>query len=383
MRHPELDAIIRRYTGNDATSSAEIAPFAVIRPTTLEGVPVPERRWVVPGWIPHAEVTGLGGRGGIGKSLLAQELLTSVALGRTWLGLPVARARVVYFACEDSGDELHRRQAAINKTAPYDCSFADLEDILWIARRFHENVLATFEFAGSMALTPTFNSLMHEARQFGAQLIVIDTLADVFGGNEISRIQARQFVQECLGALVRELDTAVVVLYHPSQAGQNTRTGESGSTGWDAAFRSRAYLSEPVRQNNDWHDPDLRELTRKKANYATRDDRILLRWVDGVLMLENTQAGGDIADRYKAERVFKHLLAQRNKQRRWVSDKSRAGNYAPREFARMEDREALGQADFSRAMEALFKHGEIVNEKYGKPSDGTCRIALADDAARC
>jgi hypothetical protein len=43
----------------------------IINPADWEGLPVPPREWIVPGYIPHKTVTLLSGDGSIGKSLLS------------------------------------------------------------------------------------------------------------------------------------------------------------------------------------------------------------------------------------------------------------------------------------------------------------------------
>ena len=89
---------------------------------TLQGQPVPSRRWLVEGMIPIRNVTMFGGDGGLGKSLLAQQLLTCVAIGKPWLGLPTQAGRALGVFCEDDCDELHIRQADIN--SHYGCDFS-------------------------------------------------------------------------------------------------------------------------------------------------------------------------------------------------------------------------------------------------------------------
>ena len=90
------------------------AALPVVDPITLQGKPIPERPWIVPGWVPDLQVTMLGGDGGVGKSLLAQQLLTSCAVGQTWLGLEAKPCKALGVFCEDDADEIHRRQFHIN-----------------------------------------------------------------------------------------------------------------------------------------------------------------------------------------------------------------------------------------------------------------------------
>lgn len=331
---------------------------AVINPTSLQGALVPARPWLSADWIPDHAVTGISGSGGIGKSLLAQQLVTATALGTDWLGMPTAARRSLYFACEDTADELHRRQADINKACGYD--FVDLADAQWMPRVGCDNLLMTFA-GGLPALTSAFAELAYEARAFGARLIIIDTIADTFGGNENDRGQVRHFVQACLGRLAREIGGAVIALAHPSRSGQADGSGQSGSTGWDASFRSRLFLGAAEAEDGEPADPDSRVLMRKKANYARRDDRIALRWANGVLV--PTEPPRDVfagADRQRAERVFLEMLDKTTSEGQFVSANNRADNYAPRLFATRPERERLGRADFEHAMQALFAADKIM-----------------------
>lgn len=75
-------------TEKPAAVSKEIAPLEWIDPTKWEGQPLRGREWVVEGWVPKGEVTFLYGDGGVGKSLLAQQLATCAATGNDWLGHP-------------------------------------------------------------------------------------------------------------------------------------------------------------------------------------------------------------------------------------------------------------------------------------------------------
>src|SRR6185369_7720365 len=120
--------------------------------------PVPDRLWLCEPWIPDGYVTGIYGAGGFGKSLLALQLCTACAVGAPWIGLPVDQRRCLYFACEDSRDELHRRQADINRQ--YGIDFAALKDVLWLPRLGMDNLLMTFP-GGVATLTPVFWQLVY------------------------------------------------------------------------------------------------------------------------------------------------------------------------------------------------------------------------------
>jgi RecA-family ATPase len=333
-------------------------PLRVIDPITLQDKPVPQRRWHARDWIPWRRATGLYGAGGEGKTLLAQMLMTASALGQPWLGLPIQKIKVFGIFCEDDEDELHKRQADINKL--YDCDFSDLENMKWIARLGFDNVLMTFD-NGRPRLTDLWHELLAEAQAFGAQLCIFDTISDFFSGNEIDRAQVRHFGQVALGGFARAIDGPVLGCAHPSQAGIKSGSGESGSTGWDAVFRSRLYLTRPRVEEGEEEDPFARVLYRKKANWARREDEIKLRWANGVFIAKDPPPGilGSI-DRRKCERVFFDMLATS----RPVSANSRAGNYAPKIFAKRPDREGYTLAHFERAMEALFARREIYLEKY-------------------
>jgi hypothetical protein len=107
-------------------------PPRVISPAIFFGLEPPKRRWVVPEWIPYGAVTGLYGEGGLGKSLLAQQLQTGTALGTTWLGLPVEQVVSLGVYCEDDEDELRRRQRDIN--ADYRVDLDGLGKMYWMSR---------------------------------------------------------------------------------------------------------------------------------------------------------------------------------------------------------------------------------------------------------
>ena len=212
------------------------------------------------------------GDGGVGETLLALQLQASMALGRKWLGVELEKGRSLGVYCEDDRDELHRRRDDIADAM--ECDTADLADaLLWPRVDEQDNLLMTFT-GGKGELTPFHKRLLERALDGQFRLVVFDTAADGFGGNEIDRTQVKRFIGTALGSIARAISGAVILCAHPSRAGMKSGRGDSGSTGWSNAFRSRLYV-DIVRDENgkpDLSDQDARTLERMKANYAARGD---------------------------------------------------------------------------------------------------------------
>jgi RecA-family ATPase len=381
---PDIDDERQKHRKAHGTGNGvDTLPLISIDPADLHGLPVPERQWLVRDWIPMSRATSLYGSGGEGKTLLAQMLATACALeGRKWLGLPVRRCNSLLLFCEDDLEEMHRRQEDINRH--YGCAFADLGAMRWLPRLGEDNVLMTFE-GGRAIHTRLMEMLLSAAREHDAGLIITDTLADVFSGNENDRGQARLFAQSALGRIAREIGAASLTLAHPSLAGlANSSTG-SGSTGWKGTFRSQLYVESPKAEEGEPPEPDIRFVRRAKANFARRDETIEIRWKDGVFVPANAPMTGIIAsiEKRNCERVFLDLLDAMTQEDQPVSSNSKAGNYAPRLFVRRpkEQREGFRVADLERAMQSLFakRPAEIINQSYGRKSDMRTRIARNPD----
>src|SRR5262249_38770422 len=150
---------------------------------------------------------------------------------------------------------------------------------------------------------------------------------------------------------------------HPSLAGISSGTGSSGSTAWDATFRSRAYLRRPVTEEGEEEpDPYRRELERVKANYARRDETLQLLWKDGVFI--NVATASYIPSPPPCVDAFLDLLGRILSEGRHVSSNPKSGNYAPKVFSRRPDRFAYRKSQFEQAMEELFAAGRIKVAPY-------------------
>lgn len=343
---------------------------------SLEGEDVPDRHWLVRDLIPSGTVTLLGGDGGTGKSLLALQLACSVAAGSHWLGRAVAGGNAVYVSAEDDEQELHRRLASI--VGGYGIGFADLDSLTIRSLAGEDALLAVLDrTTGALTPTPLFHELDRHLAQETPALVVLDTLADLFPGNENDRAQARHFIGHLRGLAIKH-GCAIVLLAHPSLSGLTSGSGTSGSTAWNNSVRSRLYLERVISEGSE-DNPDARVLTSKKANYGRIGDEIAMTWRDGVFVVDEAETGLDrMAKDAKAERVFLRLLDEFTRQGRFVKS-AQAQGYAPKMFAASGGAEGLSKQSLHAAMERLFAKGEIAEILGGhaSPSKQTKRIVRA------
>ena len=120
-----------------------------------------------------------------------------------------------------------------------------------------------------------------------------------------------------------------------------------------------------------------------KANYARGNGEIRLQWREGVFRAtdEDKTVIGAI-ERRKVEGVFLDCLDAVRGEGREVSDRSRAGNYAPKMFAIRPEANGHNKKSFERAMEKLFSQKTIRVETYGdRPSRQFQRIIRAGQEA--
>jgi RecA-family ATPase len=186
----------------------------VLNAADLEGRSVPPRESLVEGLIPRRVVTLLGGDGGTGKSLLALQLAVAVQLGSNWAGrLVFGEGPVLFISAEDDSDELHRRLAAILEEQG--SSFDQLKSLHMLSLVGEDALLAAIAGDNTLAPTQLFHALEGRIRALRPVLVILDTLSDLFGGDENSRLHARQFIGLLRGLTLR-YETNIILLAHPS-----------------------------------------------------------------------------------------------------------------------------------------------------------------------
>ena len=331
----------------------------------------PAREWIIPWWVPHHHLTLLPGDPGVGKTLLAQHLGAAIALGHEYLE-PITPRRVLMWAGEDDHDELWRRQVPI-------CSWmgaplSALAGQLYLHSYCdHDITLATFT-SGNLTTTPMLAELRQQVLDYRAEVVILDNVARLFGGNEIDRHQVTAFCAAVKGAIA---PAAGILLAHPARA---EGSEFSGSGAWEAAVRSRLLLGrkppDAPAEESTMQDEDLRYLARRKANYSDRDLR-QLRLIGGVL-IPSPVTGGTAKER-KADAqdvVRKAVRALAQMQQAGVLA-PRSPDYLPTLAQRFGLLETLTVGDFSRAMYGMLKSGELIEALIQKYAASAQRRRLA------
>jgi RecA-family ATPase len=288
MRGSSQPGSVERGPWGEGTVERDIG-FPVLSPGIWQGREPPARDWLVEGAFLRGTVALVAGDGGIGKSLLMQQLCSCAALGRPWLGLAVKPGRALHLSCEDDKDELWRRQHAICRHL--DTDMADLGDGgLYLAPRVgQDNALAAFSRSEwRLRPTPLFERLTRWCRAAGVQYVVVDTATHTFRGNQNDETQVVDFISE-LRRLAIAIQGVVVVTKHPSMSGRALGTGESGNVAWNNSVRSRLYVYENKAGEV--------TLAGVKSNYGRKLEKIPLRWDRGVLVRDEPPSAADYADR--------------------------------------------------------------------------------------
>ena len=113
---------------------------------------------------------------------------------------------------------------------------------------------------------PEFQQLLGEIEQkaleIGARLVILDNVAQMFGGEGNGRAEVTAFINAANG-MARMVNAAVLLLGHPPKSGADY----SGSTAWHAAVRCMWNLSR-VEEKDEPNGAGTLILAGSKANYS-------------------------------------------------------------------------------------------------------------------
>ena len=155
-----------------------------------------------------------------GKSTLAGQLAVGVSTTGNWIGLPTEKGPVNISV----GRRRTRRTAsqARRHRRIRGYGFYEVPRLTLVSLAGHDAVMgAPDKKTGQIRETPICGAVMPIlVEDIEPRCVIIDTLADVFAGNEIIRAEARQFVG-ILNGLAIQNNLAVIVLSHPSLSGMS------------------------------------------------------------------------------------------------------------------------------------------------------------------
>lgn len=263
----------------------------------LQGKSPPERAWHIDHWLTEG-LTLLSGNGGIGKTLLAQTIATALALKRNFVDAVNSEFKVLFWACEDSHDELWRRQVAICRY--FDVNLQDLEGKLIIEPRAGQENSLYLPVMGTPTWTPLRKELESQMNDYQANALILDNIGQTYGCSENDRHAVTAFLNGFTA-----ISPVTLLLGHPAKA-QGSEF--SGSTAWENAVRMRWYLGAQLpdqKQDEDEAEADqnVRYLAKRKTNYTVKDFRKLV-YQNGVFVPERAEEMGSFTQRY--------TFAQRN-----------------------------------------------------------------------
>ena len=354
----------------------------IIEASSLAGRPIQPTEWIVEGLIPRGCVVLFTGKTKLGKSLLAMQLQVCASTDQAWLGRHVAQVRSWGLYTEDPLNELRKRQYNICKY--YGVEEEALEDMAYYCGYARDTVMADFS-RRTDAGQPTwfYDAMLTQIRRRGAELVIIDTAARCFNGNENARPQVTAFVNLML-ALVRETNGAVVLNAHPPK---DDAQSYSGSTAWPSTCRALLEIKRPKGYDPDAdHDPDDRRILRPGGmNWGGNQAPLKLSWQSGVWEIdpdapapERREATGTHIDRLTADgRILKWLAASIANNTVFLADKTAARSIVKRALADPELRR-LGGSYLSGYQDRALADGKlsrvtIKGQVRVRPAD--CRYA--------
>ena len=329
----------------------------------------PVRTWIVPGLIAEGVVNSLYGSGGVGKTLLAQQLAYYLVTAKPFLGIDIERKTSLCVLCEDDRDEIHRRHVSVKRGM----GGPPIAGVTIWPRVGLENLLVTWNRNNEPQTTRQFETVWQEVLERRPDLLILDTVADLYGGNEIIRVQVNHFIKSVLGSLILRAKEAgwtltVLLLAHPSMAGEADGTGRGGSTAWENAVRARLYMKRPKEGHQ-----DERELICAKANYATAGEETIIR-----LLYENghfvrVNDANEIALKSAKEHLRQLVDQAWRSKKPYVSKKGHRRCIHSLGFANLQQR-GVSKPVAIQAIREMIEDGEIEIRKghaqgYGLPKE--------------
>jgi archaellum biogenesis ATPase FlaH len=273
----------------------------------------PHREWTLEGFLPRGTVALLNGQGGAGKSFLVQRLLQCIAGGIPFLGNTTRQGKAVYIACEESPDELRRRQYKTFQYEIADMGHAEakrfataLQKNLYIqsitGQQFHLVTMRGNNVIQGRAL----DVLIHQLDALGdIEIVVIDPISRAHSAADENAAAWGTAMMNALARLTLDVGCSAMGSHHTgkgkSQGGEreDQYSGRGSSALPDAArvvLQLKVAKPEECRAISNVSDDEastgqILRLINSKQSYGTYQPPLWLRRTEG-----------GVLDRFEPER---------------------------------------------------------------------------------
>jgi len=308
------------------------APGSMRMFSTAEMMHLPPPTWLIDRIIPSGGLVGLYGPPGVMKSFVAADIALSIAAGGKWQGHPVAQGFPLYVCAEGS--------AGMGKRINGWLAYRGLKPSQAAAAWLTESVPV---YADSDGMARVIERI--EEADIVPDLIVIDTLARCFDGDENQQADMGRFVAG-VDRLRKEFDATVIVVHHTRLDGDRER----GNTAFRGAADTMLSLSNKKGK--------LILTCNKQKDAEEFDDiefRIKQMPTQDTVVIVN-EAGQEV----RVESRARDMMAVLDAEGPLTADEWRGI---------MEERSKMPRATFFRYKVRLQGNGEIIkkNGKYSVP----------------
>ena len=258
-------------TANDNEAGLGV-PFRQVRNRE-----VPAVREIIPGLVEKGIPNWLAGPGGSNKSRLALQWGLCIDTASSVFGQAVEQCTLVYLSSEDHAYEVARRAQKIAHRLGLPEG-----DGIYCDRQGQDSALVRYTDDGKHVIQPFHLRLTGSLKAIsGHKFVVLDSCYDYVrfaGKTKIDEGAVNHFVKVILQGICDECDATLLVIWHPSQAGQDRDTADGWSVAWHNAPRARLSISA-VKDSD-----DAFELKVVKRNHGAKGKPITLYWSDGALL---------------------------------------------------------------------------------------------------
>lgn len=366
--------------GRATLKVVDMRPLEVISPARWQGRHAPPREWMVDQVSLKRTTCLFSGIGGIGKTLLMQQLMTACALDQPWLGKKVAACRSFALFGEDPEDEVWRRQEGICRY--YGAEAGDLDDMTMVTLdQVDSPILYTAHPRDPTGRpTPLWERVEKHVREVGAQLVILDNVGACYGGNANYPEQVRPFLQ-LTNKLARDIDGLVVLIQHPSATGEQDQNAQAGARTWRNTVRSQVIMQLP-RESDEEEPSDERIIRIGKNNYGRREAPMRIVWQAGVFapVSLSTEKGGRLSMFEQAE--LRSVIA--STMRKEITNGARFSLANGSKFhiatvlEKMHGFKRFHRLEIAEQAEAMLAVGQLVNVVMGSGTRRTVIVRPSD-----